>query len=141
MCQRIGRPPISTIGFGLKSVSSRKRVPRPPARIATFIGESSSSTSGSTDKVGALSSRAFPEKVFVNLIRAKKMFQLLQPCESGRLKQLFSHADVREHIMQLRGAPFGVPVASESRQDRVDLVEGNAVAPVNTSARAECERA
>src|SRR6266550_4367927 len=33
MCQRIGRPPISTIGFGRISVSSAKRVPRPPQRI------------------------------------------------------------------------------------------------------------
>ena len=37
MCQRIGRPPISTIGLGRVSVSSVNRVPRPPARITTFI--------------------------------------------------------------------------------------------------------
>src|ERR1017187_6940548 len=37
ICQRIGRPPISTIGFGRYSVSSRNRVPSPPARIATFM--------------------------------------------------------------------------------------------------------
>src|SRR6185436_13741160 len=37
MCQRIGRPPISIIGFGLISVSSDKRVPNPPARITIFI--------------------------------------------------------------------------------------------------------
>src|SRR3984893_16879449 len=36
MCQRIGWPPISTIGFGLTSVSSERRVPRPPARMTTF---------------------------------------------------------------------------------------------------------
>ena len=35
MCQMIGRPPISTIGFGLISVSSRNRVPRPPHRMTT----------------------------------------------------------------------------------------------------------
>lgn len=33
----MGFPPISTIGFGLYSVSSRKRVPIPPQRIITFI--------------------------------------------------------------------------------------------------------
>ena len=33
MCQIIGRPPISNIGFGLADVSSAIRVPRPPARI------------------------------------------------------------------------------------------------------------
>src|SRR6266478_5631335 len=37
MCQRIGLPPISTIGFGRTSVSSASRVPIPPASIATFI--------------------------------------------------------------------------------------------------------
>src|SRR3989337_898758 len=37
MCQSIGRPPISTIGFGFTSVSSTRRVPTPPARMATFM--------------------------------------------------------------------------------------------------------
>src|SRR5205085_255379 len=37
MCQRIGDPPISTIGFGVTSVSSARRVPSPPARITVFI--------------------------------------------------------------------------------------------------------
>lgn len=37
MCHRIGRPPISTIALGFVAVSSVKRVPRPPARIATFM--------------------------------------------------------------------------------------------------------
>src|ERR1017187_8627376 len=37
MCQRIGRSPTGTIGLGRNSVSSRKRVPRPPQKITTFI--------------------------------------------------------------------------------------------------------
>src|ERR1051325_10791350 len=37
MCQRIGLPPISTIGLGRIAVSSAKRAPFPPARITTFI--------------------------------------------------------------------------------------------------------
>src|SRR6185437_8484295 len=37
MCQRIGRPPISTIGLGRNSVSSRSRVPFPPQRMTAFI--------------------------------------------------------------------------------------------------------
>src|SRR5438876_3499350 len=37
MCQRIGRPPISTMGLGRTSVSSLMRVPKPPARITAFI--------------------------------------------------------------------------------------------------------
>src|SRR3954451_1980222 len=47
MCQSIGLPPISTMGFGRTVVSSARRVPRPPARITAFIGaESSTSTVG-----------------------------------------------------------------------------------------------
>ena len=37
MCQRIGLPPISTIGFGRTVVSSLSRVPMPPARMTVFI--------------------------------------------------------------------------------------------------------
>src|SRR6476620_12770569 len=37
MCQRIGLPPISTIGLGRVVVSSASRVPFPPARMTTFI--------------------------------------------------------------------------------------------------------
>jgi len=37
MWQMIGSPPISTIGFGLMTVSSARRVPNPPARITAFM--------------------------------------------------------------------------------------------------------
>src|SRR5262245_3096414 len=37
MCHKIGLPPISTIGFGLRWDSSDMRVPIPPARITAFI--------------------------------------------------------------------------------------------------------
>jgi len=37
----MGRPPISTMGFGRNSVSSRRRVPCPPQRITTFITRNS----------------------------------------------------------------------------------------------------
>src|SRR5579864_4905954 len=37
MCHRIGRPPISTIGFGRVTVSSLSRVPSPPANMTAFI--------------------------------------------------------------------------------------------------------
>src|SRR5438132_764263 len=40
MCQRIGLPPISTIGFGRSDVSSLRRVPIPPARMTTFTSTS-----------------------------------------------------------------------------------------------------
>src|SRR5215210_3488174 len=36
MCHKIGRPPISTMGFGLRVVSSDIRVPSPPARMTAF---------------------------------------------------------------------------------------------------------
>src|SRR5690348_10502041 len=40
MCQRMGFPPISTIGLGRSSVSSSRRVPRPPQRIMACTGSS-----------------------------------------------------------------------------------------------------
>ena len=36
MCHRIGRPPIVTMGFGMVSVYSASRVPKPPASRITF---------------------------------------------------------------------------------------------------------
>ncbi len=36
MCQSIGLPPISTIGFGRTDVSSLRREPKPPAKITAF---------------------------------------------------------------------------------------------------------
>ena len=36
MCQRIGRPPISIIGFGMRCVASPIRTPKPPQKITTF---------------------------------------------------------------------------------------------------------
>ena len=40
MCHTIGRSPMPTSGLGTRSVSSRRRVPRPPARITTGIRSS-----------------------------------------------------------------------------------------------------
>ena len=37
ICQRIGLPPIGTIGLGITSVYSARRVPNPPARRMTFM--------------------------------------------------------------------------------------------------------
>ena len=37
MCQRIGLPPISIMGLGLRCDSSLIRVPKPPAKIIAFI--------------------------------------------------------------------------------------------------------
>src|SRR3982750_2344625 len=38
MCQRIGRAPISIIGFGLRLVSSAMRLPEPPGGITGLPG-------------------------------------------------------------------------------------------------------
>src|SRR6266849_8797537 len=40
ICQISGFPPISTIGLGLISVSSARRVPMPPAKMTTFMWRS-----------------------------------------------------------------------------------------------------
>ncbi|MNN66228.1 hypothetical protein D3C81_1817920 [compost metagenome] len=47
MCQRIGLPPTSIIGLGLRCDSSLIRVPRPPAKITAFIPFLSCSSQGS----------------------------------------------------------------------------------------------
>src|SRR5437762_493204 len=36
MCQSIGLPPISTMGFGRTAVSSLSREPNPPAKMTAF---------------------------------------------------------------------------------------------------------
>src|SRR2546422_2706014 len=36
-CQRIGRYPTGTIGFGIDSEYSRSLIPRPPQKITTFM--------------------------------------------------------------------------------------------------------
>lgn len=52
MCQSIGLPPISTIGFGRVEVSSLSREPSPPARITAFTWEEA--TRGGLDRVSRL---------------------------------------------------------------------------------------
>src|ERR1700730_4970636 len=52
MCQRIGRPPTSTIGLGRNSVSSRRRVPCPPQRMMAFM-RGSGPKSSKREKTGA----------------------------------------------------------------------------------------
>src|SRR3990167_2918830 len=37
MCHSMGRPPISTMGLGLREVSSVILEPKPPARMTAFI--------------------------------------------------------------------------------------------------------
>ena len=37
ICHKIGIPPISIIGFGLKTDSSEMRDPKPPANNTTFM--------------------------------------------------------------------------------------------------------
>src|SRR5215831_15474502 len=56
MCQRIGLPPISTMGFGLTCVSSLNREPKPPARMTAFI--ESLSSLGIMAGIGLMTPRA-----------------------------------------------------------------------------------
>lgn len=37
MCQKIGLPPISIIGFGLEEPASEIRAPKPPARVTPLM--------------------------------------------------------------------------------------------------------
>src|SRR5208282_1289157 len=62
ICQRIGRPPISTMGLGRYSVSSRKRVPSPPHSITTF-------TKFSWQALAAGSSASFPNFIVYSDLR------------------------------------------------------------------------
>src|SRR6266852_4399895 len=57
ICQRIGLPPISTMGLGFKEVSSLMRVPNPPAKITAFITFAPSSTSVILNEVKDLRNR------------------------------------------------------------------------------------
>ena len=36
MCHNIGLPPMVTMGLGLSTVSSERRVPNPPAKMTAF---------------------------------------------------------------------------------------------------------
>src|SRR5215213_9494669 len=68
MCQRIGWGPISTIGFGRYSVSSRSRVPLPPQRITT----GRSRFSGLVIPVGLLRRR-----ILLEIPQRLELFELL----------------------------------------------------------------
>jgi hypothetical protein len=74
MCHKIGMPPMVTMGFGRISVSSARRVPLPPARIATFICQSSSHSrsvlvSDQFSNARALLRGSFPINLHVNKLQ------------------------------------------------------------------------
>src|SRR5664280_1879538 len=59
MCQRTGLPPTSTIGLGRNSVSSRIRVPRPPASSTAFTRQARGNFGGMTE----CGTPAFPQRI------------------------------------------------------------------------------
>src|SRR4051794_40515957 len=61
MCQRIGRPPISTSALGIAWVCSRSRVPRPPARMATVSTPSGMAADYPPASIGLPAGGAAPE--------------------------------------------------------------------------------
>src|SRR5687767_2292983 len=100
MCQRIGSPPISTMGLGLVWVSSDRRVPSPPARITVRIN---GSRRGSPPQaVEGLAGRVLPaERVgALQALRAEAAAQLgvaehfVDGLGDGLRRRLLHHARV-----------------------------------------------
>ena len=64
----INRECISTIGLGRKSVSSERRVPRPPAKSTTFINNLYSVMCKNSFKLLSQSGISIPSAVFILLL-------------------------------------------------------------------------
>src|SRR6266545_6745917 len=74
-----------------------------------------------------------PEKVFVNLLRSDKEFQLLQANKSPGLEDFRRHVDPLKQCKKLLCPPPGVPLALELREMPSNFLKGN---PVTTIVRA-----
>src|SRR5215831_19354010 len=91
MCQSIGRPPTSIIGFGLRWDSSLMRVPRPPARMTAFISLSTAASETAGPTLGRLEVRDLGERRLNN----RYEHELGQPL----------------HRLQLEGGRTAIPAA------------------------------
>lgn len=91
MCQRMGLPPTSTIGFGLRWVSSLRRVPRPPARITAFTN----SRAGLLFKKRSLFCQEEIEAVTRNACCLKS------GCDSSGLQHQLAATDRRIHLNRI----------------------------------------
>src|SRR5579863_6084847 len=69
MCQRIGRPPTSTIGFGRTVVSSASREPSPPANITTFIWKLSDGPSSALQTIISLANSTLQQVLHFSELR------------------------------------------------------------------------
>src|SRR5688500_723311 len=112
-CQRIGRPPISTSALGIDSVRSRRRVPRPPQRMAT----GGPATAGTLAALARRPAARFVEHLDVRLALALRLE--LRP----------QHALLRAPLLLLEGLAVALHAARakaalERAQSRlqVDLV-------------------
>src|SRR5258708_9164423 len=147
MCQRIGRPPISTMGLGRNSVSSRRRVPNPLQRTTTFItgslqrfGAGKAWLPPSAEWIGSdmhrcLSALGGPPKRVVQLPGSLQALDLANPHVAAAF-HVFScepHSTICivEFLRPLAGGPRG----TEVRQRAANLVGGHAItALVRTAA-------
>src|SRR5262245_52432133 len=123
MCQRIGRPPTSTMGFGRTSVSSANRVPIPPAKMTTFIVPFSRAEVSSSLLVTATrcqpSGRARP---FRRVNRVTKPGLEIQRRPEPRGRELPSVPTNEGGVVgpRLNGAPLDAVQLVEDPSDRLD---------------------
>src|SRR6266536_6212950 len=61
MCQRMGKPPISTMGLGRCDVSSLSRLPSPPAKITAFIDHPGPMQNGPVQNFESIQYRVWKE--------------------------------------------------------------------------------
>src|SRR5438105_4267356 len=114
-CQRIGRYPIVTMGLGTFSPASRIRIPRPPQKSTTFIGENLRDCVGSLDHDGCP-----PPKRPVQPIVALQLLDSAQPDVMG--EHVARESQAFEALEQLHNSPPNGPFRSKSRQGRRHLV-------------------
>ena len=114
MCQRIGRPPTSTIGFGFASVSSDSRVPRPPARITTFMPRNSTGGTGSRSRVAEYDRRVSERRALITGVGGQ---------DGSYLAELLLEHGYRVAGIT-RSSPASYP-ALAGIADRIELVEAN----------------
>src|SRR5262245_39878828 len=92
MCQRMGLPPISTMGLGRRVVSSERREPKPPARLITLTAGLPPIGSGGTRDWFAVG----PEKRSVDVRRRRV-------CRSGLERQAAVRGQPDQPLTRLIG--------------------------------------
>src|SRR4051812_26369341 len=124
MCHRIGFSPISTSGLGTRSVSSRRRVPRPPARITTGMSAGSrrlNCVPPSRDGSGRPAQVGVEQAIGLELADAGDAY------EPRALELLERERVVAEGGDELADAALDAPARLEARQLGADARERDAV--------------